>query len=330
MIWARRLRCYSCLPAATLMVALAMLFGDCHPASALGQECMGSYYKTRSPACVDGILSDFRSHPRSDPSTLTGFLAELFRDSRDERDRILKAETADALKSVELASLWVGGLRETFETFAKTTNRADLVDQAQRTYPVILDVVRPLALPRDNDLMIGAYMASGKRDYIARILANYNTANDGMVANALRIGFMMGKFGPDLKPPGREPVMVRNACEKYRCKIDQPTFLRVMTLATAFWSLLSLSRNDDGIKAEMASVFLGDARLKSLFLTEQAAFGNYIAMIAGATALQAPQGDDQKRAASAFNEAMTVYETFRSANDALAPIRALPAQPAKN
>jgi hypothetical protein len=313
-----------------MMVALIAALLDGRPASALGQECMASYYRTRSSACVDGILADFRSAPRADPNTLTGFLAELFRSSPDERDRILKAETADYLKSIDLASLWLAGLTQEAETFAKAANRTDQMALAQRTFPVGLDAIKPSSLPRDNDLLIGAYMASGKRDFIAHILANYATADDNMVTDALRMGYMMSKFGPNLKPPSREPVMIRNACDKYRCKTDQRAFLRVLTLATAFWSLQSLSGQDEGIKAELTAVFLGDARLKPLFLTEQAAFGNYIAAMVGAAAMKNPQGDDQQRAAAAFAQAADVYENFGSAKDSLAPLQALPARPAKN
>jgi hypothetical protein len=50
-------------------------------AQAIGQECMAMYYRSRSPACIDGMLAEFRQRPRSDLNTLIGFLAQIFRTS---------------------------------------------------------------------------------------------------------------------------------------------------------------------------------------------------------------------------------------------------------
>src|SRR3978361_1321707 len=101
--------------------------------------------------------------------------------------------------------------------------------------------------PRANDLLVGAYMASGETAFIKRILANYASADDGMVADALRVGFLIGKFGPNISPPGRTPATLQAACEKYQCKIDRTRFPRLLTLATAIWITQSLSQHDQGI-----------------------------------------------------------------------------------
>ena len=90
-------------------LSLALLLSLCpEMAMSVGQECMASYYRTKSPACVDGLLTEFRQAPRagSDPNTVIGFLAELFRSSPQERDRILSAEPSDYFKSVHLVSLY--------------------------------------------------------------------------------------------------------------------------------------------------------------------------------------------------------------------------------
>jgi hypothetical protein len=307
--------------AAPILLLLSCLKPDI--ALALGQECMLSYYRNPSQACIDGILLDFRQNPRADPNTLTGFLAELFRDSPEERDRILKAETADLMKSVDLASLWLAGLTDEARKFAEATNRSGLIEQARQTFPETLDAVRPSTLARDNDLLIGAYMASGNTDFIKRVLANYSNADDGMVADALRIGFMMGKFGPNIKPPGRTPATLQIACEKYQCKVERTKFVRLLTLASAIWAIQSLSQQDDGIRKTLNSFFASDQRLKTLFVIEQTAFGNYIMAIAGAAGFKSAQGDDQQRVYAAFDQAASIYEKFGSGSDALAPLQSL-------
>jgi hypothetical protein len=311
-------RLHAALSAATSLIALILSVICCDAVLALGQECMAGYYRTKSSACIDGILADFRNQPGSDPNTLTGFLAELFKASPAERDRILKAETTDFMMSVDLASLWLAGLRDDAQKFAEATNRSGMIERARQTFPQTLDAVKPSAPPRDNDLLIDAYIASGNIDFIERVLANYSSADDGMVADALRIGFMMGKFGPNLKPPGRAPATLQVACEKYQCKVDRTKTLRVLTLATAFWSIQSLSQHDDGIAKTLNDFFTGDARLRTIFASEQTAFGNYLVALTGIAAFKNGQADDQQRAYATMDKAATIYENLGSPADATA------------
>jgi hypothetical protein len=324
MDWATRFRFHAMLSAAALLITVIFSMVRCDPALALGQECMAAYYRTKSAACVDGILADFRRKPRSDPNTLIGFLAELFRDSPQERDRILTAETADYMKSIDLASLWLAGLTDKEEKFAEANNLPGLTEQLRKSFPVPLDNVRSSSLPRDNDLLIGAYMASGNTDFIKRVLANYSDADDAIVADALRIGFMMGKFGPNLTAGGRNLATLRTACEKYQCKVDPAKTYRLLTLATAIWAIQSLSQQDDGIRKTLDDLFTNDPRLKTIFVTEQTAFGNYLAALAGAAAFKNAQDDDQQRAYAAMNKAASIYENLGSAAEATAAMMPLP------
>jgi hypothetical protein len=314
-----RLRFHVTLSAATLLIALTLSVIRCDVALALGQECMSGYYRTKSAACVDGILADFREKPRADPNTLLGFLAELFRDSPQERDRILRAETVDFMKSIDLSSLWLASLVDEAATFAEANHLSGALEMLRKTTPPSLDAIKPSTLPRDNDILIGAYMASGNTDLIKRILANYSDAEDAMVADALRIGFMIGKFGPNIRPPGRTPATFQIACEKYQCKADRTKFLRVLTLATAFWALQSLSQHDDGTKQTLNDFFTGDARLNKIFVIEQTAFGNYLVSLAGAAAFKnASPNDQQRNAYATMDKSATIYENLGSATDATA------------
>jgi hypothetical protein len=313
-----RFRFHPALSAAALLIALTISIVRCDPALALGQECMAAYYRTKSTACVDGILTEFRQKPRSDPNTLIGFLAELFKDSPQERDRVLSAETADYMKSIDLASLWLAGEADKAQKFADANNLSSQMEQLRKTFPVTLDNVKSSSLPRDNDLLIGAYMASGNADFIRRILANYSDADDAMVADALRIGFMMSKLGRNLTAGGRNPATLRIACEKYQCKVDSAKTYRLLTLATAIWAIQSLSQQDDGIRKTLDDFVIADPRLKTIFVVEQTAFGNYLMTMVGAAALRNPQADDQQRALEAMNKAALIYENLGSAAEASA------------
>lgn len=305
-------------PTLILLITLLLSAVGSDRALAVGQECMPDYYKTKSSACLDGILADFRQNPRSDPNTLTGFLAEIFKEAPEERDRILKAETADLLKSIDLASLWLAGQTAEAQKFAEATNRSGMIERARQAFPDTLDAIAPSPLPRDNDLLIGAYMASGNSEFIKRVLANYSSADDGLAADGIRIGFMVGKFGPDLKLTNREPATFRVACEKYQCKIDQIKFARLLTLATALWSIQSLSQHDAGIRNALTDVFMKDPHMKTIFVAEQTAFGNYLAALVGVTTFKNSQSEDQKRAYAAMDKSASIYENLGPPGDATA------------
>ena len=73
-------------------------------------------------------------------------------------------------------------------------------------------------------------------EFIQRILENYTSADNAMVSDALRMAYMMSKFGNTLTPKGRDDVMTKAACEKYQCMADSQKFRRLLTLASAFWS----------------------------------------------------------------------------------------------
>jgi hypothetical protein len=309
---------------AGIAIALMLLQLCTGAAFAAGPDCMASYYRAKSPACVDDTLARVRqmaANYKGDPNTIIGFLAILFRTSPSERERLLKSEPSDYVRSVKLVSLYRAGLTDDAQKFAAANGLSALSDKL-RTAPLVpLDAVKPSANPGDNDLLIGAYMASGDTALIQRILDNYSSADDGMVSDGLRIGFMMSKFGPGLAPQGRESVILKVACAKYDCKTDRTKMLRVMTLGTAVWSLQSLSAQDDGIKKTLSDFFSRDARLAALYDTEQAAFGNYLTAIIAAAAFQDDSGTDQT--SGAMGKAASIYENLGSAKDAFEPFETL-------
>lgn len=310
-------------------VAIALMISSLCPGAALaaGDGCMASYYRNKQPSCVDDTLAHFRQDAaggRADPNTVIGFLAEIFRSSPQERERLLKAESSNHVKSMDVISLYRAGLPDEAQKFAAANNLAGLSDRLRAARMPPLDAVRPSSTPGDNDLLIGAYMASGNTALIQRILDNYSSADDGMVGDGLRVGFMMSKFGPGLAPKGRDGVMIKVACTKYDCKADQTKFLRLMTLGTAIWSLQSLSAQDDGIKKTLSEFFSRDARLKNLFAAEQAAFGNYVTAILLVSTFQKDRaGATQDQAYEQMGKSASIYENLGSGKDAFEPFKNL-------
>ena len=293
----------------------------CAVCVANAQQCMTSYYREKSPACVDEVLAQFRQPPSRGSEPMIGFLAQIFRSSPKERERILKEKSSDYRKAVILLLLYRAGLLDDAQQFATANNLSAPLEKLRGGGFAALDGVKPSSVPGDNDLLIGAYMASGDAALIQRILANYSSADDAMAADGFRVGLMMSKFGPGLAPKGRTAVTMDAACARYRCKEDQTKLLRVLTLGTALWSLQSLSGQDDGVKKALSDFFVRDARLKNLFTIEQTAFGNYLTAIVFVTTFKDDHtGVDREQAYAAMNKSASIYENLGSAKDAFAPM----------
>jgi hypothetical protein len=194
-------------------VALLCFFAAVGIANA--QQCMTNYYRAKAPACLDEVLAQIRQMPpnaRAEPSAAIGFLAQIFKDSPRERERVLKGELSDNVKSVVLNSLYRAGLPQDAQNFATANNLSVPPENLRATRLVALDAVKPSSIPSDSDLLIGAYMASGNAALVQRILDNYSTADDAMAGDGFRIGLMMSKFGPGLAPKGRNAVTTPAAC----------------------------------------------------------------------------------------------------------------------
>lgn len=299
-------------------IALALLLLLSRPAAAAGQNCMHDYYRSKPAGCVESILSPFRTEPRSksDPSTVIGFLAQLFVMSPAEKQRALKDEPSDYVRSMHLLALYRAGLTDDARTFSDKHQLQALLQKLETNRLAPLATLSPSSTPADNDLLIGAYMASGDTAFIERILANFSSADDGMAGDAMRLGFMSSKFGPNFTPEGRENVMMPAACAKYQCKTDRARFFRVLTLASAFWALQSLGQQDEGIRKTFDRFFEGDARLKNLRAGEGAAFGNYLTALTMAAAFKPdrPSSSDVDQTYASMNKAASAYENLEPAH----------------
>src|SRR3569623_1941423 len=124
-------------------------------AAAVEQDCMSSYYRTKSRACLDKVLAQFRqTAPRGPTDTMIGFLAQLFMDSPGERARILASEPSEGVRQIAVFSLYEAGLTDEAQKFAAANKLGALSDKL-RTNPIKhLDEIKPSSRPGDNDQLI--------------------------------------------------------------------------------------------------------------------------------------------------------------------------------
>lgn len=278
--------------------------------------CMMRYHQTRSAECLAEVVALAKGTPQAAASPgMAGFLADLSLKTPEARKSLIDQADQPLFRMALLQALVAAGLRDEARELAARGDRPGLFESIPPEAFGLLDQMRPRANPGENDFLIGAYMASGNVERLRRILMNFSDADDGMTRDALRLGLMMGKFGPRALPPERASGNPGAAlCEKYSCKSNPEAMLRVGTLATGFMALGALARNDPAIDGALRGFFADDARLNGLLKSEQAAQGNYL------TALALDAGLKDK---AAVTEALRLYETFQPAEAALEALKAL-------
>jgi hypothetical protein len=255
---------------------------------------------------------------------LIGFLAQLFVTSSEEKERVLRAESSEYLRWLYLVALYRAGLFDDAENFARKYSMFPGLRNLEILRPTPLAEVRPSSAPADNDLLIGAYMASGDTVFIERILENFSSADDSLVSDGLRMGFMQYKFGPTFVPRERESVTAAAACEKYQCKANPAKLYRLLTLSTAIWAMQALGKNDEGIRKTFADFFERNKRLKDVLMAERTALGNYITTLIVVDTLKNDHvSKEADQAYAATTKSVSAYETLGSARDAFAPIETL-------
>jgi hypothetical protein len=283
-----------------------------------GPDCFATFYRTKDTTCIDAMIETIRkqeatgNQARSAPEAAIGFLAQIFGDYPQQKERVLAQDASPRLKSVYLAALFRAGKLEDAKRYANAIGWPDGFKRYSNDGIVTLSLVKPVAYPGENDLLIGAYMASGNTEYVTRILANYKSADDAMASDAIRIALMNSKFGATLTPPGRENAMAPAACERDQCKTNPSSFMRVMTLASGLWAVRSLAQRDEGIKRALLDFFKGEQRIQQLSAREDAAFMNYLTLLAAYAGIK----DNPK-----INESLSVYEKLGAPEDAVKALR---------
>ena len=273
--------------------------------------CMIRYHQTKSADCLAEVTALAKGTPQAAASPgMAGFLSDLLLTTPEARKSLIDQADQPVFRMARRQALVAAGLRDEVRELTARGDRPGLIESIPAEAFGFLDRMRPRANPGENDFLIGAYMASGNVERLRRILANFSDAEDGPARDALRLGLMMGKFGPRALPPERASGNPGAAlCEKYSCKTNPEAMMRVGTLATGFMALSALARNDPAVDGALRGFFAENARLGGLLKAEQAAEGHYLA----AAALK-----DNAAAA----EALRLHEAFQPSGAALEALKA--------
>ncbi|MBU1039794.1 MAG: hypothetical protein KKF77_01680 [Proteobacteria bacterium] len=271
-----------------LLLISAMLVAFLIPCDCIAADsitCMTFFYKTRDIACISTVADSLRTAPATQVSkgashfqASVGFLAEVFQAYPQEKSRLLKVSAPPLAQEVYFEALCRAGLQDEAKRYAEANGLSAGLKHLQHGGTTPLKQLKTATAPGENDLLIGAYMATGNTQHIKTILAGYSSAPDTVASDAFRFGLMQGRSGQK-NPRNGQATMARAGCQKYACKTDMHNFMRVLTLSSAYWALQSLGQRDEGIKKTFSDFFDSNPRLNLLRKTEHAAFSNYMTML---------------------------------------------------
>ena len=298
-----------------IVVGLALSASACLAAPA-GGSCVSKYYHDKSAACLAEALRDLRDRMSVKPDidfTMVGFLAALIKTSPAARDEILAAAGPPAMKTIILLALDRAGRDDAARDYGRAAGLQDELEKLEREAPPQLDQIRPRSAATDNDMMTGAFMATGDPTYIATILGNFAAASDDQVADAVRIALMQTRF-EDSDPHGGYRRLSRVVCAKYDCRRDMTAFSRVLTLASAYWEVNALADDDETVRKARQGFLNADPRVGAIERNEEEAFEAYVDRLAAWTAAKGRPNFPDK---AGVEQAMSDYENLGPALDLL-------------
>lgn len=277
-------------------------------AGALASEagCSQTFYKTKDLSCVGIFLDALSRDQRQINPNAVGFFSALFKRSPSMTDDLLKRAKSPIEKATLIEALYRSGKLAEAKRYARANSLTEFLKAIQSAKTSGIDDTKPYADPAGNDRMVGAYMATGDPAYILRILDNTKNVEEGLLHDVFRVALFTDKFGRGLGPKKRGEKGIGALCGKYDCKENQESFMRVLTLSFGVWSVMSLSKRDEGIKEVFASFLKSHGDHKSIFSFERANFSNYL------TLLILDQTNVEDEAVEHF---LVTYETFGSAEE---------------
>jgi len=302
-------------------IALALaLSASASVAQTPSDDCASTYYRDRSEACLNATLAALQDatsvKPEINPA-MVGFLAGVIKSTPTREATIVAAVGPPAMKTTILMALNRAGRDETARSFAQSENLQAALAGLDSELPPRLDEVKPRSAAADNDMMIGAFMATGDPAYIRAILGNFSAAEDDQIRDAVRVALMQARFG-EHDPRGGYQRLARVACGKYQCRRDFSAFSRIMTLSAAYWALGSLAGNDDIIRKTSVAFLDADPRVKALEQNEQDAFAAYLERLAVWNA--AKSDPDAAEEAKSNDALLSGYENLGPTWDLLHPL----------
>jgi len=296
------------------------LYASAGAAQSQPGDCASTYYRSKSEACLTETLASLRDATSIKPevnTAMVGFLAGVIKSTPAMAPKILAAVGPPAMKTTILMALDRAGQDEAARRFAETEKLQAAWAGIESERPPRLNELRPRSVVADNDLMIGAFMATGDSAYIRAILGNFSAASDDQVHDAVRVALMQGSFG-ETDHRGGYSRLARAVCGKYGCRRDQSEFPRVMTLAAAYWTVGSLAAKDETIRAANLAFLDADPRLKAIERDEEAAFAAYVERLSAWTA--AKHNPDLADKAKSDDALLSAYENLGPTRDLLRPL----------
>ena len=282
-------------------------------------DCAATYYRDKSEACLNQTLAALRDATSVKPevnSAMVGFLAGVIKSTPTMEARIVAAVGPPAMETTILMALDRAGHDDAARSFARTENLQAALAGLESELPPRLDEIKPRSAAADNDLLIGAFMATGDPAYIKAILGNFTAATDDQIRDAVRVALMQSRFD-EHDPRGGYGRLARVVCGKYQCRRDLSAFSRVMTLSAAYWALASLAAKDETIRKTSQAFLDADLRIKAIEQNEQDAFAAYLERLAAWTAEKKnPDLADKTKSDDAL---LSDYEGLGSTRDLLSP-----------
>jgi hypothetical protein len=283
-------------------------------------NCASTYYRDKSEACLSATLAALGDALSVKPEVnvaMVGFLAGVIKSTPKMEAKILAAVGPPTMKTTILMALDRAGRDEAARNFAQSEHLQAALAGLESELPPRLDEVKSRSAAADNDLLIGAFMATGDPAYIKAILGNFSAAEDDQIRAAVRVALMQARFGENDRRGGYGRL-ARVLCGKYQCRREFSPFSRVMTLASAYWALASLAAKDETIRKTSQAFLDADPRVKAIEQNEQDAFAAYIERLSAWTA--AKNDPDSMDKAKSEDALLSGYENLGPTRDLLHPL----------
>jgi len=298
----------------------AALWASASVAQTPSDDCASTYYRDKSEACLDETLAALRDASSVKPeinAAMVGFLAGVMTSTPKMEAKILAAVGPPTMKTTILMALERAGRDKAARNFAQSEKLQTALAALESEPPPRLGEVKPRSAAADNDLLIGAFMATGDPAYIKAILGNFSAARDDEIRDAVRVALMQANFGEHDRRGGYRRL-ARVVCGKYQCKRDLAAFSRVMTLSSAYWALATLGAKDEAIRKTSQAFLDADVRIKTIEQNERDAFAAYLERVSAWTA--AKNNPDLADKAKSDDALLSDYEDLGSTRNLLHPL----------
>jgi hypothetical protein len=202
-----------------------------------------------------------------------GLLSEIFKKYPKEKYEILEKNVSKFTKGLFLVSLYRAGLEKDADDF----NKKELLNEISiyKKEIILIEEVIPKYNPSENDLLLGAFSATGNNLYIKNILNNFLNSEMERQRDVVRVALVKKKFGNKLSQKSSNKNMINAILKKYKEK----DFFEFMTSSSGLWALMSLSSKDNNLSEKLENILNEDKKLSLIIKDEINNFQNYLIFI---------------------------------------------------